>query len=413
MNARIYQGIFISAIFFLTGYTVKGQVMGCTDPMAINFNPAATVNDGSCNYRDTTITVLRSVYIPEILEETSGLVWWSDLLWTHNDDTDTQIYGMDTDGELRDSFALSRPGNRDWEEIAQDDRYFYIGDFGNNGTGKRQDLHILRVSKDSLDRTPVPADTIWFRYALQDSTSASGSNNTDFDCEAFLVRSDTILLFTKEWISQQTTVYLLPAEPGRHVAQPVDRIESNGMITGATEIPGKDMVILCGYTRSLGQPFLMLLYDHPHLKFSRGNQRKVYLDLFFHQVEAVEYTEGWRFFLTNEKSGLPPFIIVPASLHEIDLRGLLERKPTGTGYFQEKKKKGIRVYPNPFDDTLHLRFDRDPTGREILITDLSGRPVFKTWSRTDQLTVDASDWPCGVYQVISAKEGASCIKLGP
>lgn len=414
MNTSSIKTTVSIAFVILAAGILPGQTPGCPDPRATNYNPAATVNDGSCRYRDTTLSIVRTENLSQTLNETSGLIWWRDLLWTHNDDTDTKIYGLDRSGSIQDSFALKSPGNKDWEEIAQDERFIYIGDFGNNGTGKRDDLHILRISKDSTGRSPVAADTIWFRYALQDSSSISGPNNTDFDCEAFLVQSDTILLFTKEWVSQQTTVYRLPARPGHHIAEPIDTIRSNGMITGAAKIDGEGIVVLCGYTRSLGQPFLMLLYDHPHFKFSRGNQRKVYLDLYFHQIEAIEHEENWRFFLTNERGGIPPIAVIPASLHEIDLRGLLEKKPTGTGqHFQENKNEGIRVFPNPFDDSFHIRFDPGGSGGEVLIADQGGRLLYHDWSGTGQVTIDASEWPNGIYRVVARGHSTSCIKIGP
>jgi hypothetical protein len=39
--------------------------------------------------------------------------------------------------------------NKDWEDFTRH-TYFYIGDFGNNVSGNRKDLHILRIEKESL-----------------------------------------------------------------------------------------------------------------------------------------------------------------------------------------------------------------------------------------------------------------------
>jgi hypothetical protein len=67
-----------------------------------NFNPTATVNDGSCTYRSAKVRVKYSIQLPATLHETSGLVL-DNLFWTTNDDTDTTIYGVDTTGVIQKS----------------------------------------------------------------------------------------------------------------------------------------------------------------------------------------------------------------------------------------------------------------------------------------------------------------------
>jgi hypothetical protein len=124
---------------------MHSQIIGCTDPLSKNFNPA-TVNDGSCTYRSAKVRVKYSIQLPATLHETSGLVL-NDNVWTTNDDTDTTIYGVDTTGVIQKKVALKKVVNKDWEEISQDNTYFYIGDFGNNVSGNRKDLHILRIEE--------------------------------------------------------------------------------------------------------------------------------------------------------------------------------------------------------------------------------------------------------------------------
>jgi hypothetical protein len=96
------------------------------------------------------VRVKYSIQLPATLHETSGLVLNDNLFWTTNDDTDTTIYGVDTTGVIQKKVALKKVVNKDWEEISQDNTYFYIGDFGNNVSGNRKDLHILRIEKNRL-----------------------------------------------------------------------------------------------------------------------------------------------------------------------------------------------------------------------------------------------------------------------
>ncbi len=48
---------FLTLLIFVAGsFNVTAQTKGCTDPQANNYNPAATVNDGSCEYSITLFT---------------------------------------------------------------------------------------------------------------------------------------------------------------------------------------------------------------------------------------------------------------------------------------------------------------------------------------------------------------------
>ncbi len=130
----------------------QAQTPGCTDPLANNYDPSATQNDGSCIYDPVNLKPLTTLPLSSTLSETSGLIVWEDYVWTHNDNTDTILYGLDTlTAEVMDEHPLPGVENIDWEEISQDEQYIYVGDFGNNGSGNRTDLHILRVDKNFSD----------------------------------------------------------------------------------------------------------------------------------------------------------------------------------------------------------------------------------------------------------------------
>ncbi|MCC7223735.1 MAG: hypothetical protein IT273_08405, partial [Chitinophagales bacterium] len=156
------------------------QIWGCTDPLANNYNATATHNNGTCTYNATSLSASQSSSISSTLDETSGLVWWNEKLWTHNDNTDLHLYGLDTVGNINTTYTLANTANYDWEEIAQDADYLYVGDIGNNGNGNRTDLHILRIAKNSLSLPIQDIDTIYFSYADQSDFSPAGANNTNY-----------------------------------------------------------------------------------------------------------------------------------------------------------------------------------------------------------------------------------------
>lgn len=282
----------------------KSQKPGCNDPQARNYDPSSTSNDGCCTYDTVYLSPDKTIELSGELEETSGLILWDGYLWTHNDNSDTRLYGLDTaTASVKKTKILWKVENYDWEDIAQDEGYVYLGDFGNNGTGIRKDLHILRVKKESLKAKKPSIDTIWFSYSDQLDFSQADPNRTEFDCEAFVVTSDSIYLFTKKWISASTTVYALPKEPGEHVAEKRGTFAIGGLVTGATYLEEEGLLALCGYS-GLVQPFIYVLYDYPDHHFFSGNKRWFNLSILFHQVEGIATDDGLKYYISNEYSSL-------------------------------------------------------------------------------------------------------------
>jgi hypothetical protein len=80
-----------------------------------NFNPSATVNDGSCTYRSAKVSEIFDTVTPA---RHLSLVLNDNLFWTTNDDTDTTIYGtVDTTGVIQKS---SKKWSTKRLEISQD-----------------------------------------------------------------------------------------------------------------------------------------------------------------------------------------------------------------------------------------------------------------------------------------------------
>lgn len=307
--------------FFLFITASYSQISGCTDSLAKNFNPKANDNNGNCKYNFTKIKTETTQKLSDSLIETSGLIAFDNLLWTHNDDHDTTIYGMDSIGKIKTKIKLEKVKNTDWEEISQDSAFIYIGDFGNNYQGNRRDLHILRIEKKSfLSNSPI-IDTISFSYSNQMDYSVQKENTTNFDCEAFIVSQDSIYLFSKQWKNKKTSIYVLPKTPGNYIAQLKETLNVKGLITGATITP-KNEIVLCGYSKKL-QPFVYLLYPYKNHDFSTANKRKIKLALPFHQIEGIATFDGKRFYLTNESFIRKPFLNVPQQIHLVDLSSFL------------------------------------------------------------------------------------------
>jgi hypothetical protein len=300
----------------------QAQISGCTDPLSKNYNPTATINDGSCNYTSVKIKPKYSVKLDAILKETSSLTQSDSLFWTSNDNTDKALYAINNKGVIQNKIQLKNTTNTDWEEIAQDNDYFYIGDFGNNAFGNRKDLHILRVEKQSFSQNNPKIDTLSFSYSNQTDFTKTKSNATNFDCEAFIVSGDNIYLFTKQWKEKKTSVYVIPKIPGKHVAQLKESYDVKGLITSATYLPEKKLLVLAGYSKFLS-PFIYLFYDYNNSGFFSGNKRKIDIALPFHQMEGISTQDGLHYYLTNENFAKRPIINIPQKLHQFDLSSFL------------------------------------------------------------------------------------------
>ncbi|MFH6934631.1 T9SS C-terminal target domain-containing protein [Flavobacterium sp. FlaQc-30] len=311
--------IFFFLIIFTSAYS---QVSGCTDPLSKNYNPKATQNDGSCLYRSIKVKPAYSIKLSDSVKETSGLITFDNLLWTHNDDNDKTIYGLDSIGKIRRKIILEHAVNNDWEEISLDSTHIYIGDCGNNASGNRTDLKILKINKTSfLNENPI-IETISFKYSDQTDFSAKKPNTTKFDCEAFIVSKDSIYLFTKQWKSSKTSIYVLPNHAGNHIAQFKSTINTKGLVTGAVFLENKKAIVLCGYSKT-GKPFLYLLYDFKNGDFLSGNKRRIHLKLLFHQIEGITTKDGLHYFITNESLVRKPILNNPQQIHYFDLSPLL------------------------------------------------------------------------------------------
>ncbi|MDD3740414.1 MAG: HYR domain-containing protein [Bacteroidales bacterium] len=293
------------------------QTPGCPDPLATNYNSEAIINDGSCTYDNISISASSSVELPEVMVETSGLIYWNDKLWTHNDNSDINLYSFNPNSpDTYESYELTGTENIDQEEISQDSNYIYLGDFGNNVSGNRTNLYILRIDKQSLITGTPLIDTIFFSYSNQTDFNPTEANETDFDCESFIVSTDSIFLFTKQWVSEKTALYSLSKYPGVHVASFKAELDVSGLITGAYYNRSKKLVVLSGYS-SYVQPFFYLLYDFSGNDFFSGNKRKISFSASLHQVEGIASNDNLIYYASNEK--LVKVITIKQKLHELDL----------------------------------------------------------------------------------------------
>lgn len=375
------------------------QTNGCTDKLATNYNATATKNDGSCVYPSTTISANFIANLSSNTIETSGLIYWQNKLFTHNDNDDSYIYGIDTNGAMLNATMLTNTYNNDWEEISQDEYYIYIGDFGNNANGNRTDLKILRINKNSFLLGSPIIDTISFVYSNQTDFSGSGANNTDFDCEAMVIGTDSIYLFTKQWVSNKTNLYSMPKTPGSYTAILKDSFNVSGLITGATIIDSLKLTVLCGYT-SFVQPFVYLLYDYTNNNYFNGNKRKLNINSSFHQIEGITTNDGLKYYVSNEYLNKPPIATVQQKLQSLNLTDYLSnylKKNVNVGIKLNQSQLTTQIYPNPASNILNIVQLPIKNQVNYTICNALGQTSQQGVLYADDNEINIQNLPAGVY----------------
>jgi len=78
--------------------------------------------------------------------------------------------------------------------------------------------------------------------------------------------------------------------------------------------------------------------------------------------------------------------------------------------YKEFEKRDIRVFPNPFSTNLNVIFLDNSGCREISLLDISGKELVKTVTEQNELTIDGSHLPSGLYFLRIREENNSFVK---
>ncbi len=242
--------------------------------------------------------------LPAKIHESSGLISIDGRLFTLTDSgNEAKLYEIDTFGSIKRTITIQNAKNHDWEDIAQDKNYVYIGDIGNN-LGNRRDLKIYKISKkELLSQTTVKAQTISFSYGDQKEFSYN-EFSTPYDAEALISFKNKLYIFTKNYKDKRTKLYPLSKEAGEYEIYPIDQKKLEFFVTGADYNDALNIIVLIGYeTITATNPHIMILDNFQEDGFFLGDITDATIKnhpIGFRQIEAITFDEENRLFITSE-----------------------------------------------------------------------------------------------------------------
>ena len=313
--------------------------------------PFATINDGSCEYDLTSHTMnLVTDLVSPTLNENSGIIFFNGHLFTINDGGNSNsIFELDTLGNIIREITVTNAINVDWEGISQNSQSVFIGDFGNN-SGSREDLCIYEISKQDIEDSQVTeVSAIRRSFKFEDQLDFNWASNAhNFDCEALISTEDSIYLFSKNWLNEETKLYKLPiAWSDTAVAILSTGFNVDGLITDATFDPISERVMLLGYKNNGGNlytSFIWILWDYQDSFFFSGNKRRIEIGSMFTlgQTEGIALYNGTNGYVSSEQ--ISSVITIPPKLFNFDFSQYLEPESIGHRYGNSFPSL---VYPNP------------------------------------------------------------------
>ena len=246
-----------------------------------------------CSKKNIEIEITR---LSKKINETSGLEIINGDFITFNDSGDEPVlYTFNKEGENLSQILITGTQNKDWESIALDDKYIYIGDIGNN-KGNRKDLKIYLIGFDFK-----LVDSINFNYSNQSKFKKKKKNK--FDAEALVSIGDSLMIFSKNRKNLTTEVYTLPKTPGSYSIEPKYSFDVEALITGGDYNSEHDLLSLVGYSYSIKKQYLFLFKKFSQKTTKDSIIKKYNIPITNAQIESIKIINDKIFWLTSENEG--------------------------------------------------------------------------------------------------------------
>lgn len=231
--------------------------------------------------------------LPEYVLESSGLAFFPpNTFFTHpdsgNDPILIQFQLREDKIENVKEIKIANTLNKDWEELARDDKgNIYLGDFGNNAN-LRRDM-VIYVIDTSFDLK----STLHFEYPDQKEFPPTDKDELNFDCEAFFWMKDHLYFFSKNRRYPYTKIYQMNLETNS--IKLIDSLLLKSPITGADVRNDFKEAVLLTYGKIF---FIDISHTTDVPKFTHGYCQKFKNS---GQSEAITYITDNELIISNEK----------------------------------------------------------------------------------------------------------------
>ena len=261
----------------------------------------------SCHTQNKTASqfnIIKSVSLDYALKETSGLAYHNGFIWSHNDSgAGPYLYKTDhRSGKVIKQVKIDDVKSKDWEDMAIDDQYIYVADFGNNDL-KRKKLRIIKIALDSLageNSVVRPEKEIEFKYPPKQGKK----KNARHDAEALIAHKDKLYIITKERSNYRSKVYSLNKEEKEQEAKYIGELDANGLITGGCTNTAKDEIFLVGYRR-YGSVYTTFLWQIKIIDETLNDSKAQYFRLpLSNQIEGIACDSSGQLFISAEAQDL-------------------------------------------------------------------------------------------------------------
>lgn len=239
--------------------------------------------------------------LPSVLSEISGLEKWNDstLIAINDGGNEPILFLLNLNGQITRKINVLNATNTDWEALAIDDYYIYIGDFGNN-MNERKDLCIYRVNRSEIAQSSaVNAEKMNISYKEQ-RTFPPLNDERHFDAEAMTFFDGQLWIFTKNSTKPfdgLSFIYMVQFEANKtKTLSKVTELKLNrtsylkDAVTGACTV--NQSIILTTYNR-------LIKLEFPKQGMTKSN---LYFYPHIEQVEACVSIGPGTFFISSEKN---------------------------------------------------------------------------------------------------------------
>ena len=256
-----------------------------------------------------TVEIISKIVLPKIINETSGLEFYNNNFITHNDSGgEPSLYVFNEEGEIVETIGLNKNPdfeieNNDWEDITNDNKYFFVADTGNN-FGNRDNLNIIRVS---IGANLMVDGIIKISYSDQESFFPRPKHK--YDAEAIIIIDDKIALFSKDRENLNTDLYLVDKDQnGQQILTSKFNYTVGSLITGGDYNKENSLLALVSYN-SKGEQYL-ILFENFELNNLENNNFTIYkIPIERAQIEAIKIIDQETFWITSEDEGVgSPFM---------------------------------------------------------------------------------------------------------